>query len=103
MMRSVRLLVALWLAFFAAAALAGTAGQVMFAYGETHALRQGHIIQLRAGSDVESGDQLHTGVASYLQVRFTDWGVMSLRPRTDFVIDSYEYDRRPGGVERAFF
>lgn len=102
-MRSVRLLVGLLLAFYAAASLADTAGQVMFAYGETHALRAGRIIQLRAGSSVESGDQLHTGVDSYLQVRFTDWGVMSLRPRTDFVIDEYAYEQRAGGVERAFF
>ena len=102
-MRSVRWLVALCLAVFAAAALADTAGQVMFAYGETHALRQGRILVLHAGSPVESGDQLHTGVDSYLQVRFTDWGVMSLRPRTDFVIDEYEYEQREGGLQRAFF
>jgi hypothetical protein len=102
-MRSVRLLVALFLAFYAAATLADTAGQVLFAYGETHALRDGRIIQLHAGSSVESGDQLHTGVESYLQVRFTDWGVMSLRPRTDFVIDEYAYEQRAGGAERAFF
>src|SRR5262249_31804331 len=101
--RSVRLLVALCFALFAVAAFAGTAGQVMFAYGETHALRSGQIVQLHAGSAVESGDQIHTGVASYLQVRFTDWGVMSLRPRTDFVIDDYSYEQRVGGVERAFF
>jgi len=102
-MRTVRLLVALLLVFYAAAGLADTAGQVMFAYGETHALRAGRIIQLHAGSSVESGDQLHTGVDSYLQVRFTDWGAMSLRPRTDFVIDEYAYEQRAGGVERAFF
>jgi hypothetical protein len=102
-MRSVRWLVALYLAACAAAALADTAGQVMFAYGETHALRQGRIVVLHAGAPVESGDQLHTGVDSYLQVRFTDWGVMSLRPHTDFVIDEYAYEQRVGGVERAFF
>jgi hypothetical protein len=102
-MRSVRLLVALLLAFYAAAALADTAGQVMFAYGETHALRSGRILQLHVGATVESGDQLHTGVDSYLQVRFTDWSVMSLRPRTDFVIDEYAYEPRVGGLERAFF
>jgi hypothetical protein len=103
MMRSVRWLVALWLAVCAAAALADTAGQVMFAYGDTLALRQGRIVALHAGSSVDSGDQLHTGVDSYLQVRFTDWGVMSLRPRTDFVIDEYAYEQRVGGLERAFF
>ncbi|HKW39426.1 MAG TPA: FecR family protein, partial [Burkholderiales bacterium] len=102
-MNVARLLVAFCLAFCAVAARAGTAGQVMFAYGETHALRAGRIVHLIAGASVESGDQLHTGADSYLQVRFTDWGVMSLRPRTDFVIDEYEYEQRQGGIERAFF
>ena len=102
-MRMVRVLVALCLAFCTAAALADSAGQVMFAYGETHALRAGRIVKLNAGSPVESGDQLHTGVDSYLQIRFTDWGVMSLRPHTDFVIDDYVYEAHAGGMERAFF
>jgi hypothetical protein len=103
-MRLARLLVVLCFAVCATAvARADTAGQIMFAYGETHALRSGRILQLHAGSTVESGDQLHTGVDSYLQVRFTDWGVMSLRPRTDFVIDEYAYEQREGGAERAFF
>jgi hypothetical protein len=97
------LLVAFCLALCTAAAFAGTAGQVMFAYGETHALRSGRIVQLQAGSEVDSGDQLHTGVDSYLQIRFTDWGVMSLRPHTDFVIDRYVYEAHAGGMERAFF
>jgi len=103
-MRLARLLVVLCFAVCGTAvARADTAAQVMFAYGETHALRSGRILQLHAGSTVESGDQLHTGVDSYLQIRFTDWGVMSLRPRTDFVIDQYAYEPRVGGLERAFF
>src|SRR5262249_41896781 len=103
-MRLARLLAALCLVFCAAAAAhAETAGQVMFAYGEALALRQGRIVQLIAGAPVESGDQIHTGVDSYVQIRFTDWSVMSLRPRTDFVIVDYAYEPRRGGRERAFF
>jgi hypothetical protein len=52
---------------------------------------------------VESGDQIHTGAESYVQIRFTDWGVISLRPRTDFVIDEYVYEQNQGGREKAFF
>src|SRR5580765_1957029 len=103
-MRSMRLLVAFCIAMCAAAAAyAETAGQVMFAYGETHALRAGRILKLLAGSSVEPGDQIHTGVDSYLQIRFTDWGVMSLRPRTDFVVEDYAYEQGQDGRERAFF
>jgi len=103
-MRLARLLVTLSIAFCAAsAARADTAGQVMFAYGETLALREGRIVRLITGAPVESGDQIHTGVESYLQIRFTDWSVISLRPRTDFVIEDYAYEQRRGGRERAFF
>ena len=98
-----RLLVALCLALCALAARAESAGQIMFAYGETLALRAGRIVNLHAGAGVESGDQIHTGVDSYLQIRFTDWSTISLRPRTDFVIDDYAYQSGAGGVERAFF
>lgn len=102
-MRSMRLLVAFCIALFAAAAHAESAGQVLFAYGETLALRAGHIVRLMAGAPIESGDQIHTGAESYLQIRFTDWGVMSLRPRTDFVVEDYAYEQGQGGRERAFF
>jgi len=103
-MRTMRLLVAFCITLFAAAAAhAETAGQVMFAYGETLALRAGHIVQLMAGAPIESGDQIHTGTESYLQIRFTDWGVMSLRPHTDFVVEDYAYEQGQGGRERAFF
>ena len=98
-----RLLVAVCLALCALAARAETAGQIMFAYGETLALRAGRIVNLHAGAGVESGDQIHTGVDSYLQIRFTDWSTISLRPRTDFVIEDYAYQASVGGVERAFF
>jgi hypothetical protein len=98
-----RLLVALCFVFAAASARAETAGQVLAAYGEAHALRAGRILHLSAGAPIESGDLLHTGVDSYLQIRFTDWSVISLRPRTDFVVDEYAYEASKGGRERAFF
>ena len=98
-----RLLVAVCFVFVAVAARAETAGQVLAAYGEAHALRAGRILHLSPGAPIESGDQLHTGAESYLQIRFTDWGVISLRPRTDFVVDEYAYEARTAGRERAFF
>jgi len=103
MMPAARLLVALCFVFVATAARAETAGQVLAAYGEAHALRAGRILHLSPGAPIESGDQLHTGAESYLQIRFTDWSVISLRPRTNFVVDEYVYEARTGGRERAFF
>ena len=103
-MRFLRLLVAACVVLvFAAAARAETAGQILAAYGEALALRDGRIVQLHPGASVESGDQIHTGAESYVQIRFTDWGLISLRPRTDFVVDDYVYEASQGGRERAFF
>ena len=103
-MRFLRLLVAASVVLvFAAAARAETAGQILAAYGEALALRDGRIVQLHPGASIESGDQIHTGAESYVQIRFTDWGLISLRPRTDFVVDDYVYEASQGGRERAFF
>jgi hypothetical protein len=99
-----RLLVTLCFAFCAAAAArADNAGQVLSAAGEAHALRGGRILQLYPGAPVESGDLIHTGADSYVQIRFTDWSLISLRPRTDFIVDEYAYEANRGGSERAFF
>ncbi len=84
-------------------ARAETAGQVLTAIGQTHALREGRILKLYPGAPIESGDQVHTGADSYLQIRFTDWGLISLRPRTDFVVDEYVYEANKGGRQKAFF
>jgi FecR protein len=103
-MRLVRLLVTLCFALCAAAAAhAETAGQVIFAQGDALALREGRIVPLASGSPVESGDQIHTGADSYLQIRFTDWSLISLRPRTDFVVERYVYEQMTRGREQAFF
>jgi len=87
----------------ALSARAETAGQVLTAIGEAHALRAGRILQLYPGAPIESGDQVHTGVDSYLQIRFTDWSLISLRPRTDFVVDQYVYEANKGGRQKAYF
>jgi hypothetical protein len=105
-MRRLRLLpvlAVLCFSAFAAPARAETAGQVLAVVGEALALRAGTITRLVAGAGVESGDQIHTGPDSSIQIRFTDWGFVSLRARTDFVVDDYVYEAGRGGRERAFF
>jgi len=96
-------LAVLCLSAFAAPARAEIAGQVLAVVGEALALRAGHITRLFAGASVESGDQIHTGPDSGVQIRFTDWGFVSLRARTDFVVDDYVYEAGGGGRARAFF
>lgn len=105
-MRLTRLLPAVFC--FCAAALtaparAELAGQVLALVGDVLALRSGFIVRLHPGARVESGDQIHTGADSNVQIRFTDWGLISIRARSDFVVSEYVYEPRPGGRERAFF
>ncbi|HZT62834.1 MAG TPA: FecR domain-containing protein, partial [Burkholderiales bacterium] len=84
-------------------ARADIAGQVLAVVGEALALRAGHIMRLFPGASIESGDQIHTGPDSGVQIRFTDWGFVSLRARTDFVVDDYVYEAQRGGRAKAFF
>jgi hypothetical protein len=103
-MRCARLLSVLFVCLLAALpARAEVAGQVLAASGEVLALRSGQIIALSPGAPVESGDQIHTGPDGSVQIRFTDWGVVALRARSDFVVDEYVYEARQGGREKAYF
>jgi FecR-like protein len=103
-MRPARLVAVFCVAFLLApSARAETAGQVLAVVGDALALRAGQIVRLFPGASVEPGDQIHTGPASGIQIRFTDWGLVSLRPRSDFVVDEYIYEQRQGGRERAYF
>ncbi|HMH19429.1 MAG TPA: FecR family protein, partial [Burkholderiales bacterium] len=79
------------------------AGQVLDAVGDVFALRTSQIVRLNPGAAIESGDQVHTGPESHVQIRFTDWGMISLRSNSDFVVDEYSYETRKGGHQRAFF
>jgi FecR-like protein len=101
-MRVARLLSVLCVSLFVSLpAHAETAGQVLSAIGDVLALRAGRIVRLAPGAPVESGDQIHTGPDSHVEIRFTDWGVVALRPRSDFIVEDYAYEPRGGG--KAFF
>jgi hypothetical protein len=80
-MRLAQLLSALCVSFLAALpARADAAGQVLAVVGEALALRADQIVALFPGAPVESGDHIHTGPSSNVQIRFTDWGFVSLAP-----------------------
>lgn len=72
-------------------AQAETAGRVLVAVGDVSAARGNRTIALKAGDEVQSGDTLRVGEASNMQVRFTDEGIVALRPNTVFRIDSYKF------------
>jgi hypothetical protein len=74
-------------------ALAGTA---QFTAGEVN-LRQadGRLTALSRGGDIESGHAIVTGNNGRAQVRFSDGGMVSLQPNTEFRIANYVDQNNP--------
>lgn len=84
-----------------AAAAPDPAGRVIRSLGVVEAVApDGTIRRLRRQDPVFEGDTLRTGARGRAQVRFTDRGLMSLRPETELAIDDYEYDARAPSTAR---
>ena len=66
------------------------AGVAQFTSGEV-SVRQtdGKVIALAKGSDIDSGQSIVTGSNGHAQVKFTDGGLVSLQPNTEFKISNY--------------
>jgi hypothetical protein len=47
--------------------------------------------ELSRGAKIFSGDDIRTGDNSSIQIRFTDKGLVSLGPKADYKVNSYEY------------
>ena len=69
---------------------ASTAGVAQFTAGEVNVRRpDGGTAPLSKGKDLESGESILTGINGRAQVKFTDGGLISLQPNTEFKIASY--------------
>lgn len=79
---------------------AASAGVAQFTAGDVN-LRgaDGQTSPLIKGKDIESGQAILTGTTGRAQVRFTDGGVISLQPNTEFKIASY-VDKLDGKEDR---
>lgn len=79
---------------------AASAGVAQFTAGDVN-LRgaDGQTSPLTKGKDIESGQAILTGTTGRAQVRFTDGGVISLQPNTEFKIASY-VDKLDGKEDR---
>jgi hypothetical protein len=90
-------------------ALAGSAwcgepvGRVILAAGEVQALRAGQLIPLARNADVQTGDEIRTGPASNVQIRFADASIVALRSGTNFRVDEFIYKNGQAGGEKALF
>ncbi len=81
----------------------GEAGRVVFAVGDVAALRGTARIALTAGATFDAGDAIVTGAQSHAQLRFTDDGLVALKPDSEFRIEQYNFNGRQDGTEIAVF
>lgn len=73
-----------------AATAAVSAGVAQFIAGDVSVRRpDGGTAPLSKGKDIESGESILTGFNGRAQVKFTDGGLISLQPNTEFRIASY--------------
>jgi hypothetical protein len=75
---------------------AGSAGVAQFIAGDVNVLRaNGKTEALAKGKPLESGESILTGTAGRAQVRFSDGGLISLQPNTEFKIANYVDEADP--------
>jgi len=84
-------------------AIAQDVGRVILSVGEVTLVREGRSSPLNIGTEIRSGDRVLTGQTSNAQIRFTDTGIVALRPETDFSVDEYNFRGQQDGSERALF
>ena len=72
------------------------AGVAQFTVGDVNVRRGNAAVPLTKGQPIESGDSVVTGGASQAQIRFTDGGLVSLAPNTQFNITNYANVDDPG-------
>ncbi|SFU28971.1 FecR family protein [Polaromonas sp. YR568] len=72
------------------ASAAPSAGVAQFIAGDVNVRRaDGGTAPLVKGKDIESGQAILTGASGRAQVRFTDGGLVSLQPNTEFKVANY--------------
>lgn len=90
-------------AFLASGSALAEAGRVVFAVGDVAALRGAARVPLVAGAAIDVGDTITTGAQSHAQLRFSDDGLVALKPESEFRIESYNFNGRQDGTEVAVF
>jgi len=73
----------------------GATGIAQFAVGDVNVRRGAATMPLNRGAQIESGDNIITGRAGQTQIRFSDGGLVSLAPNSQFNIDRYVDENRP--------
>lgn len=99
-----RLLLAMLAGILPVVAHAAGAARIEFASGDVLALTPAGVQRvLGRGAEVAPGEVIRTGDNARVQLRFSDGGMMSLQPLTEFRIDEYSYSGKADGSEKGFF
>ena len=72
------------------------AGIAQFTVGDVNVRRGNAAVPLSKGQPIESGDSIVTGGAGQAQLRFSDGGLVSLAPNSQFNISNYADTNDPG-------
>jgi hypothetical protein len=97
------MMAALIVAIYPVAGYTAVAGRVEFATaGVTATGTDGKPRALNKGVAIEAGDLIQT-MDGRAQLRFSDGGLVSLQPNTEFRIDEYSFDGKTDGSEKGFF
>lgn len=96
--------VCLFLGMANGALAAATAGVVVNMDGSVVAKGTDELLRsLALGSKVLSGDVLFTGKDSHARIKFSDGGVMMLKPHAQFKIDNFSFDEKQPKEDHAVF
>lgn len=76
------------------------AGTVVFKIGDPIVTNKQGSRDIIKGDDLGSGDTILTQ-SGIVQIRFADKSFMSLKPKTEFVIDTYNYDQNDASSQQS--
>jgi hypothetical protein len=80
------------------------AAKVDFAVGAVNAVSAaGAQRTINKGAELGSGESIVTGNGGRAQLRFTDGGMVSLQPESEFKVDNYHFSGKEDGEEKGFF
>ncbi len=88
------------LSIISSAASALDAGTVVFKVGDPIVTNNQGSRDIVKGDDLGSGDTILTQ-SGIVQIRFADKSFMSLKPKTEFVIDTYNYDQDDASSQQS--
>lgn len=70
-------------------------GIAQFSVGDVSVRRGASVAPLNRGQQIDSGDSIVTGRSGQTQLRFSDGGLVSLAPNSQFTIDRYADENAP--------